>query len=53
MFYLLALIIKSENSLIQKARIPHALRNWQILYYVSEIDYDHWAAIVREIKSKF
>ena len=53
MFYLLALIIKSWNSLIQKTNIPYSLRNCQILYYVQEIDYDDWAAILCKLKTKF
>ena len=53
MFYLSALIVKSESSLIRKTNILHALRNWQILYYVQDIYYKHWAAILRELKNKF
>ena len=49
----LALIIKSENSLIPKTNIPHALQNWQILYYGQEIDYKHWAALFHELKTNF
>ena len=49
----LSLIIKSESRLIQKTNIPHALRNWQILYYVQEIDYKHWAAILCQLECKF
>ena len=55
MFYLLILIIKqldSENKHICLRPIPHTLRNWQVLYYVLEIDYDHEAAILSELKSK-
>ena len=47
MFYLLALIIKSESSLIQKTNILRAMRNWQILYY------EHWVGMLGELKSKF
>ena len=33
--------------------IPHVLRNGQVLHHVIGIAYDHGAAILCEVKSKF
>ena len=45
--------LDSENKHIRLQPFPHALWNLQDLIYIQEIDYDHWAAILRELKSNF
>ena len=45
--------LDAENKHIRLRPIPHVLRNWEVLIYVKETDYDHWDAILRNLKANF